>query len=62
MLMFEVMSSFIHKEDGEWTLVTLISEDIVNICVLKDIRPLGIFAQAGEVYLGIKVFWKDVFS
>lgn len=58
--MFEVMSSFICKKMNR--MVTLISEDIVNICVLKDIRPLGIFAQAGEVYLGIKVFWKDVFS
>lgn len=40
----------------------LIAEDTVNICVLKDTRPVGAFSQPGEVYLGIKVFWKDVFS
>lgn len=45
-----------------WTPAALIAEDTVNICVLKDPRPTGAFARPGEVYLGTKVFWKDVFS
>lgn len=40
--MYHVLPSSSLRRCAEWTLATSIPEDIVNICVLKDIRPLGV--------------------